>query len=317
MKPARSLGGVYLFVFGLLLLGRVVSADFWSPGNLLQVVQDVAILGMVSVGLAFVTYSGQFVDLAIPVQMSVAGIVAVALLPLGIAPALVIGVLVGGLLGLLNGLVVGYLRLNPILWTLAAMSLTDGLTRWAYGGKWIYAGDDSAAGRAFIALYRASVGGVPLSVLVFAGLALAAQLVLRHSAYGRQLKLTGAAYEAARQSGIPVRRHILTAFALSGLCAALAGLFQTSFNKYGDVEIGLGFDFQAVTAVVLGGVTLAGGRGSIGGVVGGVLVLALLGRILPLLRVGQDQMLVVRGLLFVVVVGLSQWQLRRGGRDDR
>jgi ribose/xylose/arabinose/galactoside ABC-type transport system permease subunit len=310
-------GGVYLFVVGLLVLGRLVSPDFWSAGNLVEVVQDVSILGMVSLGLAFVTYGGQMVDLSIPVQMSVAGIVAVALLGAGIVPALLGGLAVGTLLGLLNGLVVGYLRVNPILWTLAALSLADGVTRWAYGGKWIYADGAQAGGRAFIALYRSAVLGVPLCVWVFAALALAAHALQRHTVFGRQLKLTGAAYEAARLSGVPVRRRLMLAFALSGLTAALAGLFQTSLNKYGDVEIGLGFDFQAITAVVLGGVPLGGGRGSMGGVVGGVLVVGLLGRVLPLAGCGQDMMLVVRGLLFIAVVGLSQWQLRRGGRDDQ
>jgi ribose/xylose/arabinose/galactoside ABC-type transport system permease subunit len=313
-----GVGGVYLFVVALLLAGRAISADFWARDNLLQTVQDVSILGIVASGLAFITYSGHFVDLSIPVQMAVAGIVAAFLLPSGLWIALLAGLVAGTLLGLLNGLVVGYLRLNPILWTLAALALVDGITRWAYGSTWKYADETTAAGQAFVGLYRARVLGVPLTVVVFAGVALAGWFLLRHTGFGRRLKLVGAACEAARTSGVPVARTVALAFALSGCTAALGGLLKTSLNKYGDVEIGLGYDFQAITAVVIGGMPLAGGRGSMVGVVGGVLVIGLLGRILPLVPgVTQDHQLMVRGLLFVVVVGWSQWLLRRGGRDDQ
>jgi ribose/xylose/arabinose/galactoside ABC-type transport system permease subunit len=314
-----AVGGVYVVVALLLVVGRAISDDFWSGGNLVQVVQDVSILGIVAVGLSFITYSGHFVDLAIPVQMSVAGIVAVALLPAGFGLALLAGLAAGTLLGLVNGLVVGYLRLNPIIWTLAALSLADGVTRWLYGGKWVYADGGTAAGARFAALYRGEVlGGVPFMVLLFVLVALAGHVAMRHTGYGRQVKLTGSAYEAARLSGVPVRRVVALAFGISGFAAALGGLLKTSFCTYGDVEIGLTYDFQAVTAVVLGGMPLAGGRGSMTGVVGGVLVMGLLGRILPLVPgIGQDQQFVIRGLIFVAVVGISQVALRRSGRDDR
>ncbi|MBI5832492.1 MAG: ABC transporter permease [Armatimonadetes bacterium] len=314
----RPVSGVYLFVLALLLLGRLVSPTFWTAGSLLQVVQDVSILGVVAVGLAFITYSGHFVDLSIPAIMAVSGIVAVALLPYGYSLALAAGLLSGLLLGLVNGLVVGYLRLNPILWTLAALSLIDGITRWAYGGQWIYADETTLAGTRFVGIYRASVLGVPAIVLVFAAVAIVGGLLMRHSGWGRNLKLVGAAYEPARMSGVPVRRTVCIAFVLSGLTSALAGLIKTSLNKYGDVEIGLGYDFLALTAVVLGGTPLAGGRGTMAGVVGGALVMGLLGSILPLIPgIGQDQQSMIRGVIFVVVVGLSQWALRRRGRDDQ
>jgi len=312
-------GGVYLFVAALLVIGRGLSADFWSASSLVKVVQDVSILGIVAVGLSFVTYGGHFVDLAIPVQMAVSGIVAVTLLPWGIVAAALGGLASGALLGLVNGLVVGFLRLNPIIWTLAALSLADGVTRWAYGGQWVYADGQTASGAAFLGLYRAVLpGGVPLMVALFLLTALAGHALMRHTGFGRQLQMTGSAYEAARLSGIPVRRVVVLAFLVSGFTAALGGLIKTSLTGYGDVETGLSYDFLAVTAVVLGGVPLSGGRGSMAGVVGGVLVMGLLGNILPLVPgVGQDQQLVIRGLIFVAVVGLSQMALRRSGRDDR
>jgi len=310
--------GVYVFVAGLVILGRALSADFLSGESLLQVVRDVTMLGIVAVGASFITISGHYIDLSIPAIMAVGGIVSVALLPYGFAVAMVGGVAMGALLGLVNGALVGYLRLNPIIWTLVSFALIDGVTRWAYGGKWIYAGQDTAAGMAFSGIYRGNVAGFfPGAVGLLLLAALAAHVVLHNTIYGRQLTLTGSAYDVARMSGVNVRRVVLIAFVISGLASALGGIIKTSLNMYGDVEIGLTYDFQAITAIVLGGVALAGGRGSIVGVLGGVLVIGLLGRILPLIPgVGQDEQLAIRGILFIAVVALSSYALRRAGRSE-
>ena len=315
---ALGVGSVYLFVVALLVLGRLISPGFWTGDNLLQVVKDVSILGIIAVGVAFIALSGHYVDLSIPAIMACSGIVAVYALPLGFAVALLAGVMTGGALGLVNGFMVGYLRLNPILWTLAGMSVFDGVTRWAYGGKWVYVKEGTPAGAQFAALYRGEwFGFVPVTVALFALVAVAGEFLMRRTGFGKQLKFTGASYEAARLTGINVRRTVLLAFLISGFTAALGGIVKTSFSKYGDVEIGLTYDFQAITAVVIGGVTLAGGRGTMPGVIGGVLVIGLLGRILPLIPgIGQDEQLIIRGLIFVAAVGLNMLSLRRAGRSD-
>ena len=311
-------GEVYLFVAALLVLGRCLSDDFWTAANLLQVVRDVSMLGIVAVGVAFITKSGHYVDLSIPALMAASGIVTVALLPMGFALAFLAGLGTGTLLGLINGILVGYLRLNPIIWTLAALSVIDGVTRHAYGGKWIYADGATPAGEVFAGLYRGGLGPVPVVVLLFAVVALAGHVVMRNTGFGRRLELTGSAYEAARLAGIDVKRVVMTTFALSGFTAALGGIVKTSLNMYGDVEIGLTYDFQAVTAVVIGGTTLAGGRGGMIGVIGGVLVIGLLGRTLPLIPgIGQDEQFMIRGLIFIAVVGINLYALRKSGRDDR
>jgi len=313
-----SVGSVYVAVVLLVVLGCIVRPDFLSAENLLQTLKDVSILGIVAVGLCFITLGGHYVDLSIPAIMACSGIVAVYVLPSGFGAALAAGLGMGLALGIVNGLMVGYLRLNPILWTLAAMSLVDGVTRWAYGGKWIYALHDTPSGAVFGSLYAGEMlGVVPTTVVIFAAVAVVGDALLRRTGFGRRLKLTGAAYEAARLSGVDPRRTIMWAFVLSGVASALGGVIKTSFNMYGDVDIGLTYDFQAVTAVVIGGVTLAGGRGSMPGVIGGVLVIGLLGRILPLIPgIGQDQQFIIRGVIFIAVVGISMYALRRSGRSD-
>jgi len=313
-----SVGGVYVFVAALLMVGRCVSSQFFAPDKFMSMVQDVSILGVIAVGVAFITYSGHYVDLAIPAIMSCSGIVAISLLPHGLPAALAAGLATGVLVGAINGAVVGYLRLNPIIWTLAVLSVLDGGIRWWFGGRQIYADADktTSAGADFVKLYGHQLGGVPLIVVILLVAAAAGMFVMRWTGFGRRLKLTGANYDTARLTGVNVRRTVMMAFMISGFTSAMGGILLTSLNKVGNAEVGLTYDFQAITAVVLGGVTLAGGRGGMLGVLGGVLVIGLLGKIMPLMGVSQDMQKVVQGLIFIAVVGLNMYSLRRSGRDD-
>ena len=149
---ALNVLGVYGLVAVLFAAGCAISREFLTAENLLNALRAVTLMGIVSVGVAFITYSRHYVDLSIPGIMALSGTVAVWALDYGFAPSLAIGVGAGLLVGLINGLVVGYLRLNPIIWTLAMMSLLSGLIRWAYAGRQIYPDEATPAGRAFLAL---------------------------------------------------------------------------------------------------------------------------------------------------------------------
>lgn len=319
---ALNVLGVYVLVVGLLALGCAISREFLTADNLMNALRAVTLMGIVSVGLAFITYSRHYVDLSIPGIMALSGTVAVWALRYGIAPSLAIGLAVGVLIGLINGLVVGYLRLNPIIWTLAMMSLLSGLIRWAYAGRQIYPDKATPAGRAFLALYHLEVFGVlPLPVLVLILAAAVGYFIMGRTGYGARLKLTGSAYDVARLTGVNVRRVVATAFVISAAASSLAGILLTSFNKVGAVYIGEGYDFKTITAVVLGGMTLAGGRGSIAGVIGGVMVIALMNNVMSLVRIGdfvigEFQKNIVQGAVFILVVGINSYSRRRTGTDD-
>ncbi|PIU93550.1 MAG: ABC transporter permease [Armatimonadetes bacterium CG_4_9_14_3_um_filter_66_14] len=314
--------GVYVLVVVLFLFGTFVSRDFLTTGNLLTALQTVTLLGIVAVGVSFVTYSKHYVDLSIPGIMALSGIIAISALKWGFAASLAAGVLAGLVVGVLNGLVVGYLRLNPIIWTLAMMSVLSGIIRKAYGGRQVYPDETTAAGRAFLQLYHAEVLGLPLVVVVLVAVAVAAHFMLRKTAYGAQLKLTGSSYEVARMTGVEVRRTVAAAFVLSALTSAIAGILLTSFNKVGACYIGKGYDFAALTAVVLGGMTLAGGRGSVIGVLGGVAAIALLNNVMSLADTGalfhgifDSVKSIAQGVVFILAVGIASYFRRRSGVD--
>ena len=265
--------GVYLVVLALVVAGAVVSPRFLTATNLLNVVDSVMLLGIVVTGVAFVTYSGHFADLSVPTTMAFAGVIAVELLRLGLGIALVAGLGTGLLIGLVNALVIGRWRANPIIWTLATSYVTMGLMRWLWSNEQVYPdvkSGETGAGHLFIQLYRHEVfGKITLPLLVLITLAIAAQFLLRRTTFGQHLKQVGSNLEVARLSGIRTARTVGAAFVLSGLAAALAGLFITSLSRVGAYYNGGGYDFDAVTAIVLGGMTLSGGRGDIIGALGG------------------------------------------------
>jgi ribose/xylose/arabinose/galactoside ABC-type transport system permease subunit len=314
--------GAYVLVAVLFGLGCLISGEFLTAQNLRNTLQAVTLLGIVAVGVAFITYSQHYVDLSIPGIMALSGIVAVSLLPYGIAASLGGGLAAGLAVGLINGCVIGYLRLNPIIWTLAMMSVLSGVIRKAYAGKQVYPDPATAAGKAFLDLYHLDLCGflsLPVALLIV--LAIVALALMWKTCFGAQLKLAGSSYEVARMTGVNVRRTVAAAFVISAATSAIAGILLTSFNKVGAQYIGKGYDFAAITAVVIGGMTLAGGRGNIIGVLGGVMVIALMNNVMSLVRVGdftisEFHKAIVQGVVFILVVGASSYSRRKSGLDD-
>ncbi|UCD53158.1 MAG: ABC transporter permease [Phycisphaerales bacterium] len=308
--------GIYIVVLLLLLVGSLVSRDFLTSENILNIVRPVTLLGIVAVGLMFVTQGGHYVDLSIPATMALSGMVAVSTLGFGIAGSVVCGLGAGLLVGLINGFLIGYLRLNPIIWTLAMNFMLDGLLRWSTGGNQVYPDYATGAGDVFVQLSRFEVAGMPGITLLLVVLAVVAHVLTRYTCFGDQLQLTGSAYDVAATSGVAVRRVVLLSFLISSFTTAAAGILLASLGKQGTFTNGQGYDFNAVTAVVIGGVALTGGVGTVCGVVGGVLVMGLLGNIMTLAGWGSFDQMIAKGLLFVIVVGAMACAARRGGRDD-
>lgn len=308
--------GIYAVAVVLALVGMLVSSDFMTTDNMISILSAVALLGIVSSGMAFVTYSGNMADLSVPAIMAFSGIIAVAALPWGLPAALLLGVLAGLMIGAMNGFVVGVLNANPILWTLAVAFFMEGFMRFTWSNNQIYPDTTpGTAGAAFIEIFRLRLGPVPLVVAVMLVFFLLAHLVITRTKFGRQSRLVGSSRQAARTSGIPVSRVVLLNFLVTAFTASIAGIFLTSMNKLGVFYLGQGYDFRAVTAVVIGGVMLSGGRGNMPGVFGGVLVMGLLTNMMTFLGITAFRQNIVTGIVFIAVVGLQQYWLRVKGKD--
>jgi ribose/xylose/arabinose/galactoside ABC-type transport system permease subunit len=139
--------------------------------------------------------------------------------------------------------------------------------------------------------------------------------ILTGTRFGNQLKVVGSNYEAARLSGINVEKSIVLVYVISAICCSIAGIFLASVAKTGAYYNGDGYDFRAVTSVLLGGMTLAGGRGSMVGVFGGVMTIGMLTNIMNLIGIGTFAQWLVQGIVFLFIVWLSTNSSRKLGRE--
>ena len=309
--------GIWTMLIVLLITGAILSPKFLQPANLLDILRNITLLGIVAIGTSFVTYGKHYVDLSIPSIMACSGMAAVSALPWGIWPSLACGLLTGLAIGAVNGYVVGYLRLNPIIWTLAMVFLLDGFLRLVFNGQQVYPDAGTSGGAAFLGFSQLQVLGIfPVTTIVMLVFVAIGQWLMKRTRFGSQVQLTGTAYDVARLSGVPVERIVMLTFLVSAFSTTIAGLLLTSLNRQGTFDTGLGYDFDSVTAVVLGGVSLNGGRGSVVGVLGGLLVIGVLVNQMTLLGLNSFAQMVVKGVVFIVVVGLTSWLSRRTGRTD-
>jgi len=311
---------VLYLALGALLQGTGAINGFLSAQNMLNIIDAVALVGIAAVGMAFVTYSGNYADLSVPTTMGFTGYICIELLRYNFWLALAGALAVGLAIGVMNGFVVGKFKANPIIWTLAVNYVTMGVIRLVWVNKQIYpdlVGSPPQAVALFDAIYRLrffNLIGLPLVMMVV--LVVVGQFVLTRTSFGVKLKVTGSSPRAAKLSGIAVERAIMLSFVLVAFTATVGGLAITSLSRVGAWYNGAGYDFKAVTAVVIGGMTLAGGRGTILGVLGGSLIIGILNNIMTLLGIGTFSQDMVRGAIFIVVVGINALSLRRLGRDD-
>jgi ribose/xylose/arabinose/galactoside ABC-type transport system permease subunit len=307
---------VFMVAGLLLVVGMLVTDTFLTGENILNILRAVALLGIVASGMAFVTYSGNMADLSVPSIMAFSGIITVAALSWGIIPALCAGILAGMAVGVVNGIVVGRLNANPILWTLAVSFFMEGLMRFVWSNNQVYPDlAPGSPGEAFTNIYRGSIGPIPVVVLVMLLMFAAGYIVMTRTRFGIEAKLVGSSRNAARNTGTNVPSVVLLAFVTASFAASVGGIFITSLNKLGVFYLGQGYDFRAVTAVVIGGTMLSGGKGHMAGVFGGVMVIGLLTNIMTHLGFTMFEQNIVTGTVFILVVGIHQYRLRKYGRD--
>ena len=334
--------GVFLIIAVLLVVGGFASPNFFSVANFLNVFSAVSILGIAAAGMAFVLYCGKFGDMSVPMTMALSGVIAVELMRYGLALAIIGALCTGFVIGVVNGFVIGKLRVNAIIWTLGMHFIIEGLIRWSYGGGQIYpdmaTADTYKTGfllplmfkfdknilnidlvpkaEAFNSLAQTYfLGRVPLMLIVMICVMAVCFFILTKTSFGNKLKVVGSNYDVGNMSGIRATNVVMCAFIISSICAALAGIFITSMNKVGAFYVGQGYDFQSVTAIILGGMSLAGGRGNHIGVFGGVFTIGLISNILTLFGVGTFTQKIIMGGIFIVVVAFNASSLRKMGRD--
>lgn len=300
---------IFVLLAILLAVAGILQPAFLSPTNLIAVAYGSAIVGIVAMGQTLLLVTAKF-DLSVAGTLGASGIVSLLVLPIaGVGGAIAAGLLTGMLVGIVNGLIITKTKASPFLVTLGTMSLLYGAGLAFTQSRTLY-GDNEG----FNVLGRSTVGPLPLLLLLFLVLAVVLQFVLSRTMLGRQLVAIGLNASAARLSGIPVDRIVLALFAFSGLMAALGGIAMASRLNSITANAGLGFEFLTISAAVIGGTSLFGGRGGTLRTVMGVFVLGALNNVLILLGVDYASSAMVRGAVFLLVVGIDGLAYRRVSR---
>jgi ribose transport system permease protein len=284
----------------LLIIGSLYSPNFLSPEYLLQQLKVGAFLGVIATGMMLVILLGQ-IDLSVPWTVTVGAMMASAAVswgPMGEVFAIPFGMLCGVAIGLVNGIGVAYLRIPSMIITLAVNAVAQGLMVAYTGG---FAPQD-AASPAMKVLAAQSTFAVPHAVLVWAVVGALAFFMLTRTTFGRYVYGIGNKEVAAYLSGVPTQRIVMLAFALCGGLAAFGGVLLAGYAGKAAQSMGDAYLLPAIAAVVLGGTSILGGRGSYLGTVAGVSLITLLQSILSVMQIAEFGRQIIYGLVIIVML---------------
>lgn len=298
--------GILVVLVALVLLMSAIAPNFNRVDNLLNIARSISVNAILAAGLTFVILTGG-IDLSVGSIVAVSGVVAVVLAIAGLpAPlAVLAGMLVGGACGLINGALTAYLALAPFIVTLGTMTFLRGLAYTITAGQPIVSSDLSFKG-----IGNGYLAGMPLPVIVMAAVYLAAWFLLERTRYGRHVYAVGGNAQAARLAGVRVNRITLSVYVIAGACAGLAGVIFAARVISAQPTAGTGYELDAIAAVVLGGTSLAGGRGRIVGTLIGSIILGVLGTGLILLNVPFFTQLLIKGVVIILAVAIDSLKTR-------
>lgn len=297
----RQLLQRYGLLFSFLLLCAALSLlsdRFLTPQNLINVLRQATINGIIAVGMTFVILTAG-IDLSVGAVLALSAVVTADLLQKGVPPAAAVAacLAIGAGLGAVNGLIVARTRVPPFIATLGMMTVARGLALTYTQGRPI-----TGLPPEFRVLGTGSVGPIPMPVVVAAAVFLAGYLLLERTRHGQAIRAIGNNPTAARYAGIPTRGYVALVYVLSGLLAALAGIILTGRLNSAQPTAGLGYEFDAIAAVVVGGTSFSGGEGSLLGTLLGALVIAVLNNGLNLLNVSSFWQPVVTGVVIALAL---------------
>lgn len=285
----------------LLLLGSLYSRSFLSPEYLLQQLKVASFLGVIATGMMLVILLGQ-IDLSVPWAVAAGAMMACAAAaygPVGVVLAIPFGVLCGVAIGIVNGIGVAYLRIPSMIITLATNAVAQGLMVVYTGG---FSPQDSATAAMRYLATGFTIPGVPNAVIIWALIGAAMVFVLTRTSFGRAVYGIGNRERAAYLSGIDTRRIVMIAFAVSGGLSAFGGVLLAGYASKAAQSMGDAYLLPSIAAVVLGGTSILGGRGSYLGTVAGVILITLLQSILSVMQMPEAGRQIIYGVVIVAML---------------
>ncbi|MFZ6849166.1 L-arabinose ABC transporter permease AraH [Undibacterium sp. RuRC25W] len=301
VEHSMTLGYIVLFI----VLSLTVE-NFFSGTNIIGLMLSVAQIGMVACTMMLCLASRDF-DLSIGSTIAFSGVLGAIILEHTHSIFLAVGggLLAGALIGAGNGVLIAYLRVNALIATLATMLMVRGLAFIVSHGQAVGIADEG-----FISFGDGRLFGLPLPVLVTGACFIVFSVLLNHTVFGRNTLAIGGNPEAARLAGVKVERLRVWIFLLQGLVTAMAGLILASRITSGQPNSAQGFELDVISACVLGGVSLQGGKAKIFGVLIGVLIMGTVENVMNLMDIDAFYQYLMRGLILLVAVLLDQLKTR-------
>ena len=293
----RNLGLIgVLAVLGI--IGGLTADTFWTGSNILTILQQGSVIGVISVGMTFVIIGGG-IDLSVGKMMALVSVWATTASTQSYGPLVMVlcALLVGMGVGLVNGLLIAYGGMVAFIATLATLAASRGLAERISNKQ-----SQLVTQQSINDIATTKLLGIPLLVWIFAAVAFVGWIVLNRTTYGRRTFAVGGNLEAARLAGINIRRHITTLYVLSGLCVGIAAIMITSLTTTGSSTHGDLYELDSIAAVIIGGTALTGGRGTVVGSVIGVIIFTTISNLFILNNLQTETQNIAKGVIIVIAV---------------
>lgn len=295
--------GIYGVLVLLVVVLAIVSPVFLTGANIINILRQVAVNGIIAVGMTLVIITGG-IDLSSGSVLALSAVVATSLAhPGGHGAGLAVaaGIGVGLAMGMVNGVLIARQRLPPFIVTLGMMTAARGLALVYTSGRPVIDLSDG-----YNRIGGGYLFGIPVPVLVFTGVAVLGGALLHGTRFGRYVYAIGGNELAARVSGVSTRSILIRVYALSGALAGLAGIVLSSRVMSGSPSTGVGYELDAIAAVVIGGTALSGGTGRIAGTIAGALIIGVMNNGLDLLNVSSYWQQVAKGVIIILALLLDK-----------
>jgi ribose transport system permease protein len=302
---------------GIVLLAILISPTdsngsriFLGLGNLTDILRQVSLIGIISLGMTFVILTGG-IDLSVGSILALSTALAAMFLtrswqdtsyPAHIVLAIAAAIAISAAAGALNGVVIASLRIQPFIVTLASMIGIRGLAKWLTNNENIDIGFGGDVAAQFAALFRQKA----VTIGSYAASACVLWVLLVRTVFGRHVRAIGDNEKAAAYAGLPIRSTKIWVYSLSGLLSGFAGVLYAAENHQGNPNAGVAYELDAIAAVVIGGTPLSGGKGSISGTIVGTLIMGVLTNMLRLNNVDSNLEMIVKAVIIVLAVAVQR-----------
>lgn len=300
-KMKKITGAEFARKYGILMVLVImstilvcVSPTFRTIDNAVNILRQVSVNGIIAIGMTFVIMTGG-IDLTVGSVIAVAGVIAGSILvknPNHVAVAVLAALMASGLFGAVNGFFVAYMKVPAFVATLAGMTMARGFAYVYSNGKPYTLASESFS--------RIGKGLAP--ILIFLSVVIVAHIVLSKMKFGRYIYAAGGNMKAAEASGIRVKRILMKVYIMAGMLAGIAGVVLAARTNSGQPAVGVGYETDAIAAAVIGGTSMTGGVGTIGGTLIGILIIGVLNNGLNLLNVSSYYQQILKGLIIVGAV---------------